>query len=113
MQCNALITGENLSQVASQTVQNMTTIEAAARHLVLRPLLTYDKNETIRLAERIGTFDLSTQPYDDCCSLFVPRHPATGARPSDAERSENRVDVEAEADAAAERAERVSLAEPG
>ena len=55
---------------------------------MLRPLVTYDKQETIALARRIGTYDLSILPYEDCCSLFVPPHPATGARLADVERAE-------------------------
>jgi len=106
VKADALVTGETLSQVASQTVRNMTTINAAAERLVLRPLLTYDKVETIELARKIGTFDLSTLPYDDCCSLFMPPNPATGARPVDADKAEENIDVNALADAAAAAAER-------
>jgi thiamine biosynthesis protein ThiI len=76
----ALVTGENLGQVASQTLENLAVIEQAATLPVLRPLLTYDKLETVALAERIGSYAISIQPYEDCCSLFVPRHPATRAR---------------------------------
>lgn len=109
VKADALVTGETLAQVASQTVRNMGTIDAAAQRLVLRPLLTFDKVETIELARRIGTFDLSTLPYDDCCSLFVPPNPATGARPADAVRSEENFDVTALADEAAAAAQRVPL----
>jgi thiamine biosynthesis protein ThiI len=105
----ALVTGENLGQVASQTVRNLATIQAAARHLVLRPLLTYDKSETTTLARRIGTYDLSTLPYDDCCSLFVPPHPATGARVVDVEPAEAKLDVDAEAAAVSAAAEEIRL----
>jgi thiamine biosynthesis protein ThiI len=86
--CGALATGENLGQVASQTLENLACIERAAELTVLRPLLTYDKVETIALAQRIGTYDLSVEPYDDCCSLFVPRHPVTRARLEIVERVE-------------------------
>jgi thiamine biosynthesis protein ThiI len=106
---SSLVTGENLGQVASQTVPNMTVIEQAARRLVLRPLVTYDKMETTALARRIGTFDTSALPYDDCCSLFVPAHPATAARLVDAERAEQRLDVAAEAAAVAGAAEEIRL----
>jgi thiamine biosynthesis protein ThiI len=105
----ALVTGENLGQVASQTLPNMTTIEAAARRLVLRPLITYDKNETIALARRLDTFDVSVLPYEDCCSLFVPPHPATGARVQDAEKAEARLDVQAEAAAVVATAEEIEI----
>jgi thiamine biosynthesis protein ThiI len=110
LKAQALVTGENLGQVASQTLTNMGTIESAARHLVLRPLVTYDKHETIALAKRIGTFDLSVLPYDDCCSLFVPPHPATTARVIDAERAEAALDMAAEVAAMADGAETVDLA---
>ena len=106
---SCLVTGENLGQVASQTVPNLTVIEQAARHLVLRPLITYDKMETTALARRIGTFDISSLPYDDCCSLFVPPHPATAARLVDAERAEQGLDLAAEAAAVAGAAEEIRL----
>jgi thiamine biosynthesis protein ThiI len=106
---SCLITGENLGQVASQTVPNMTVIEQAARRLVLRPLVTYDKMETIALARRIGTYDTSALPFEDCCSLFVPAHPATAARLVDAERAEQRLDIAQEAAAVAGAAEEIRL----
>jgi thiamine biosynthesis protein ThiI len=109
LKAQALVTGENLGQVASQTVTNMRTIETASRHLILRPLLTYDKSETVALARRIGTYDISALPYDDCCSLFVPPHPATGARVVDAERVEARLDVAAEVDGVVAGLERIDL----
>ncbi len=105
----ALVTGENLGQVASQTLVNLGTIEAAARRIVLRPLVTYDKQETVALARRIGTYDLSILPYDDCCSLFVPPHPATSARLAEVERAEASLDLAAEATALAASVETVSL----
>jgi thiamine biosynthesis protein ThiI len=109
VRASCLVTGENLGQVASQTVPNMTVIEAAARHLVLRPLVTYDKMETTALARRIGTYEISALPYDDCCSLFVPAHPATAARLVDAERAEQGLDMAAEAAAVAGAAEEIPL----
>lgn len=72
----ALVTGDNLGQVASQTMENLTAVEDATDLPLLRPLLTYDKDEIIRLARHIGTYDLSIQPYKDCCSL-IARHPKT------------------------------------
>lgn len=101
----ALVTGENLGQVASQTLDNLGVIEEAAALPVLRPLVTFDKSEIIERAERIGTYELSIQPYDDCCSLFVPRHPATRARLIDAQRAESSLDVAALARELADRAE--------
>jgi tRNA uracil 4-sulfurtransferase len=107
--CGAIVTGENLGQVASQTLTNMRNIEVAGRHLILRPLLTYDKVETTALARRIGTYDISALPFEDCCSLFVPAHPATAARLSDVERAEATLDVAKEAADIAEQAERIVL----
>ena len=109
LDAGALVTGENLGQVASQTVENMTAIEAASRRVVLRPLVTYDKVETTDLARRIGTLETSILPFDDCCSLFVPRHPATKARAQDAEKVEAALDVAAIVAAAVAGAERLSV----
>jgi tRNA uracil 4-sulfurtransferase len=101
----ALVTGESLAQVASQTLENMIVIEEAAGMTVLRPLLTYDKLETVALARKIGTYDTSIEPYDDCCSLFVPSHPATRARLVDVQAAERDLDVAAIAADLAARAE--------
>ena len=110
LDATALVTGENLGQVASQTIDNLGTIEEAARRLVLRPLLTYDKVETTALAQRIGTYETSILPFDDCCSLFVPPHPATRARVADAAKAEAKLDLPAEVAAAVAASERVSIA---
>jgi thiamine biosynthesis protein ThiI len=77
---NALITGENLSQVASQTIYNMEVIEKAINSLVLRPLLGFNKQEIIELAKKIGTEQISKESYDDCCSLFLPKKVKTKAK---------------------------------
>jgi thiamine biosynthesis protein ThiI len=103
----AVVTGENLAQVASQTLENLGVIEEASTLPVLRPLLTYDKLETIALAQRIGTFETSIQPYEDCCQLFVPSNPVTRARLQDAIDAEAGLDVTAIADDLANRAERI------
>lgn len=105
----ALVTGENLGQVASQTLENLAVIDAAATMPVLRPLVTYDKIETIALARRIGTFATSILPYEDCCALFVPPHPETAARLAAVEEAEARFDTTALADAAAAGAETLEL----
>jgi tRNA uracil 4-sulfurtransferase len=105
----ALVTGESLGQVASQTLPNLSVIEQAARRLVLRPLVTYDKSETIALARRIGTYETSVLPYEDCCTLFVPAHPATAARLVDAQRAEKNLDLAAMAAAVAGAAEEVRV----
>ena len=90
----ALITGESLGQVASQTLTNLRTIEAIADIPILRPLIGEDKVEIIEKAQRIGTFDVSTRPHQDCCSLFVPKHPATRASVTDLADAESGLDVD-------------------
>ena len=89
----ALVTGESLGQVASQTLDNMAVIEQAARLPILRPLVGMDKQEIIDQARRIGTFEISSIPDQDCCQLFVPKHPATKARIVDVEQDEAKFDV--------------------
>lgn len=91
----ALVTGESLGQVASQTLDNMAVIEQAARLPVLRPLVGMDKQEIVDQARRIGTFEISSIPDQDCCQLFVPKHPATKARLTDVQEDEAKVDVKA------------------
>jgi tRNA uracil 4-sulfurtransferase len=91
----ALVTGEALAQVASQTLTNLSTIGAVASLEILRPCLGHDKQETITLARKIGTYETSIEPYDDCCSLFVPDHPETRASLEAVESIESRVDVAA------------------
>jgi thiamine biosynthesis protein ThiI len=103
----AVVTGESLGQVASQTLENLVVIDEAASVLVLRPLIASDKVETIALAERIGTYPISIQPYEDSCSLFVPQHPATKARLKDVRHAEAALDVAGLARAAAAAAEKI------
>lgn len=91
----ALVTGESLGQVASQTLENLAVIEGAARLPVLRPLVGMDKQEIVDQARRIGTFGISTLPDQDCCQLFVPRHPATKAKRSEVEQAEAALDLQA------------------
>jgi tRNA uracil 4-sulfurtransferase len=103
----ALITGDNLGQVASQTLENLGAVEAASSLPVLRPLLGFDKQEIVREAQRIGTYETSILPYDDCCSLFLPKHPATRASDAALTRAERGLDLEAMARSLADGAERV------
>ena len=74
-----IVTGDNIGQVASQTLENMSTIGQATDMTILRPLLTYDKMDVVDLAKKIGTYETSILPFEDCCSLFVPPHPETAA----------------------------------
>ena len=91
----ALVTGESLGQVASQTLANMTTVQAAATLPVLRPLVGMDKAEISAQAEQIGTFEISIQPDQDCCQLFVPKHPATRMTVDTAVKAEAVLDIDA------------------
>jgi thiamine biosynthesis protein ThiI len=91
----ALVTGESLGQVASQTLENLTVIEEAATMPLLRPLIGMDKQEIIDQARGIGTFDLSAVPDQDCCQLFVPAHPATKAALRDVKAAEAPLDLDA------------------
>ncbi len=84
----ALVTGDSLGQVASQTLPNLAAVESAATLPVFRPLIGMDKLEVSDEARRLGTFEVSIEPDQDCCSLFVPRHPATRARAGDLEAAE-------------------------
>ncbi|MBO5797918.1 MAG: tRNA 4-thiouridine(8) synthase ThiI [Clostridia bacterium] len=75
--CHSLITGESLGQVASQTAQALACTDAVCTLPVFRPVIGMDKEEIITIARRIDTFDISIQPYEDCCTVFTPRHPRT------------------------------------
>ena len=75
--CSALITGESLGQVASQTIQAIACTDAVATMPVFRPLIGTDKSEIVALARRIDTYDTSIEPYEDCCTIFTPKHPRT------------------------------------
>ena len=89
----ALVTGESVGQVASQTIENLVVINDVATLPVLRPLIGSDKEEITREARRLGTYPISIVPDQDCCTLFVPRRPATRARPVDVERAERNLPV--------------------
>lgn len=92
-QCWALVTGDSLGQVASQTPQNLCAIEEAAELPILRPLIGMDKREIIDEARRIGTYETSIEPDQDCCKLFVPPHPSTKTRIDDVRRIERVLDI--------------------
>lgn len=90
----ALVTGESVGQVASQTLESMQTINAVTHLPVLRPLVAMDKSEIVAVSERIGAYETSVLPYDDCCTLFVPKHPETKPRIARAEAVEESLDIE-------------------
>ncbi len=89
-----LITGENLGQVASQTAEALVVTDAAVQMPVMRPLIAMDKTEIIDLARKIGTYDISILPYEDCCTVFLPKHPKTKPKLSVILESESRLNVE-------------------
>ena len=90
----AIFNGESVGQVASQTLESMVAINDVTTTPVLRPVATMDKTEIIRLAEEIGTFDLSIKPFEDCCTIFAPPRPKTKPKLKDARKFEDRLDVE-------------------
>ncbi len=90
----ALVTGEALGQVASQTIENLTAVEAVARRPVLRPLIGYDKQEIIARARQIGTYEISIEPHQDCCSFLLPDNPATRSNAADLAAAEEVLDVD-------------------
>lgn len=92
--CRALVTGESLAQVASQTLENIAVVEDVATMPILRPLIGMDKSEIMDRAQMIGTFETSIIPHGDCCSLFTPRNPATRARIGDVREDESSLDVQ-------------------
>jgi thiamine biosynthesis protein ThiI len=93
--CGAIITGESLGQVASQTMEAMLATGDAATLPVMRPLVGMDKEEVIKIARNIGTFDTSILPYEDCCTVFTPRHPCTHPKLAKVLEAEAPLDVEA------------------
>jgi thiamine biosynthesis protein ThiI len=101
----ALVTGDVVGQVASQTLENMATIGSVVSLPVLRPLVGMDKDEITAEAQRLGTYPISIIPDQDCCTLFTPRHPATRAKPFEVERAEENLPINEIVDQAAERAE--------
>ena len=92
--CRALITGENLGQVASQTMEALRVSEDVTDLPVLRPLIGMDKEEIVRIARHIGTFDTSILPYEDCCTVFTPRHPKTKPHVEEVREIESVLDIE-------------------
>lgn len=90
----ALVTGESLGQVASQTLENIRCIGAVAEYPVLSPLISFDKIEIIALARKIGTYDISIQPHPDCCTVFQPRKPRIAASLEEVEAAETALDIE-------------------
>jgi len=91
----ALVTGDSLGQVASQTLRNLIAVEAAARMPVFRPLIGTDKMEILATARKIGTYETSSEPFHDCCPVFMPRTPALYASAGELDEAESKLDVRA------------------
>ena len=107
--CRAVVTGESLGQVASQTVDAMAVTGAVTALPIFRPLVGMDKEEAVRIARKIGTFETSILPYEDCCTVFTPRHPRTRPRLEDVEAIEEPLDMEGLVKEALEGIERVQV----
>ena len=105
----AVVTGENLGQVASQTMEAMASTQAVIDMPVLQPLIGMDKEEIVTLARKIGTFETSILPYEDCCTVFTPKHPRTHPKLKDVEAAESALDIAALVDEAVKGIERIRL----
>jgi len=90
----ALVTGDSLGQVASQTLRNLVAVDAAARMVVFRPLIGTDKMDIMATARKIGTYDISSEPFHDCCPVFMPRTPALSASAEELAEAEAKLDIE-------------------
>ena len=105
----AIVTGENLGQVASQTMEAMASTQAVLQLPVLQPLIGMDKEEIVVLSRKIGTFDTSILPYEDCCTVFTPRHPRTRPKLREVEAAESALDAAALVEEALQGIERIEL----
>lgn len=107
--CGMLITGENLGQVASQTAEALVVTDSAVKMPVMRPLIAMDKVDIMDKAQEIGTYETSIQPYEDCCTVFLPKHPVTKPKLERILQSESRLDCEALIKAAVESEEVIDI----
>ncbi len=89
----AIVTGESLGQVASQTIESLTSTNSVAEFLVLRPLISFNKEEIVNVAKEIGTYETSILPYEDCCTVFLPRNPVIKPTIAEAEKEESKIDL--------------------
>jgi len=92
--CSAIVTGDNLGQVASQTTEALAVSQQCINLPVFRPLIAFDKREITDIAREIGTYDTSILPFEDCCTVFTPRHPRTKPKLPDVEAAEEKLDIE-------------------
>ena len=107
--CGALITGENLGQVASQTMEAMTVTGAVVDIPIFMPLVGMDKKDIISIAREIGTLDTSILPYEDCCTVFTPKHPKTKPTLGQVVNAEKKLDREALIARALENVEKIKV----
>ena len=107
--CMMLITGENLGQVASQTAESLVVTDASVSMPVMRPLIAMDKVDIMDKAQEIGTYETSILPYEDCCTVFLPKHPTTKPRLEKILESESKLDCEALIEAAVASQEIVNI----
>lgn len=105
----AFVTGDNIAQVASQTLENLDTIYAAAEKPVIAPLIGFDKKDIIDKAKQIGTYSISVQPYEDCCRYLIAEHPVTKSTKEEVEKMEERMELGEKINDAAEKAEVVII----
>lgn len=89
-----IVTGESLGQVASQTIESLNSTNSVAKYIVLRPLISFNKEEIIEIAKKIGTYETSILPYEDCCTVFLPRNPIIKPRIKDSEREETKINLD-------------------
>ncbi len=111
--CHALITGESVAQVASQTMLALGCTDAVASFPVFRPCIGMDKEEIITISRKIETFDISVLPFEDCCTVFTPKHPKTRPQLPDVEAAESVLDIEGLCNRAIEGIERISITSNG
>ena len=105
-----IITGENLGQVASQTIESLTNTNSVMQVIpVMRPLIAFDKLDIIKISKEIGTFETSILPYEDCCTVFTPKHPKTKPSLGQVMHAERKLDREALIQEALENVEKISV----
>ena len=107
--CKAIVTGENLGQVASQTMEAMASSQDVLKLPVLQPLVGLDKEEIVHLSRKIGTYEKSIEPYEDCCTVFTPKHPETHPMIEDVRNAESLLDTARLVDEAVTGIERIRL----
>jgi thiamine biosynthesis protein ThiI len=105
----AIITGESLGQVASQTIESITSSNSVVTMPVLRPLIAFDKIDIIEISRKIDTYDTSILPYEDCCTVFLPKYPAIKPNLERVKRAEAKLDIEALIDEAFTKVEKFVL----